>query len=321
MMFRLGTRGSPLALVQAALVRDALCATHGRAADEVEIVVIRTTGDRVQDRALADIGGKALWTRELDRALLAGEIDAAVHSMKDVETVRPAAIAIAATLPRADVRDRLIGAASIDQGLLARTGALARQWYIWVVGALVLFGTLTLLVNFRQMRLNNLAGAPPFWTLGANQSGKAAISAWRDLLLPALAGSAPPGLWPFDGALLHLLAPGRTAVAEAYPAEALRQLGLRLPGSKRRQSDRSALAPALRATMAGLDAAPDPALDAWLAAGFGPDAAGEDRLDCVLGVLGMVQVLAGRRTDAAPADPWVQRWEGWVLGQTALPLG
>ena len=112
--FRLGSRGSPLALVQAGLVRDALCAAHGWAAEEVGVTVIRTTGDRVQDRALAEIGGKALWTKELDRALLAGEIDAAVHSMKDVETVRPPAIAIAAMLPRADVRDRLIGATAIE---------------------------------------------------------------------------------------------------------------------------------------------------------------------------------------------------------------
>ena len=112
--FRLGSRGSPLALVQAGLVREALCAAHGWAVEEVGVTVIRTTGDRVQDRALAEIGGKALWTKELDRALLAGEIDAAVHSMKDVETVRPAAIAIAAMLPRADVRDRLIGAAAIE---------------------------------------------------------------------------------------------------------------------------------------------------------------------------------------------------------------
>jgi hydroxymethylbilane synthase len=112
--FRLGTRGSPLALTQAGLVRAALCAAHGWREEEVATVVIRTTGDRVQDRALAEIGGKALWTKELDRALLDGEIDAAVHSMKDVETVRPAAIRIAATLPRADVRDRLIGAVSVD---------------------------------------------------------------------------------------------------------------------------------------------------------------------------------------------------------------
>ncbi|SEL63009.1 hydroxymethylbilane synthase [Sphingomonas palmae] len=109
--FRLGTRGSPLALVQAGMVRDALIAAHGW--EDVEIVVIRTTGDRVQDRALAEIGGKALWTKELDRALLAGEVDACVHSMKDVETIRPPEIAIAAMLERADVRDRLIGADSI----------------------------------------------------------------------------------------------------------------------------------------------------------------------------------------------------------------
>ncbi|HWK37191.1 hydroxymethylbilane synthase [Sphingomonas sp.] len=106
---RLGTRGSPLALVQANMVRDALIAAHGCA---VEIVAVRTTGDRVQDRALAEIGGKALWTKELDRALLAGDIDCAVHSMKDVETIRPAQIAIAAMLERADVRDRLVGADS-----------------------------------------------------------------------------------------------------------------------------------------------------------------------------------------------------------------
>jgi hypothetical protein len=107
--FRLGTRGSALALVQAGMVRAALCAAHGWTEDQIETVVIRTTGDRVQDRALAEIGGKALWTKELDRALLAGEVDACVHSMKDVETIRPSAIRIAATLPRADVRDRLIG--------------------------------------------------------------------------------------------------------------------------------------------------------------------------------------------------------------------
>ena len=107
---RLGTRGSPLALVQANMVRDGLIAAHGV---DVEIVVIKTTGDVVQDRPLAEIGGKALWTKELDRALTEAVIDIAVHSMKDVETVRPTHIALAAILPRADTRDRLIGAASI----------------------------------------------------------------------------------------------------------------------------------------------------------------------------------------------------------------
>lgn len=112
--FRIGTRGSPLALTQAGMVRDALIAAHGWDADAIDTVIIKTTGDRVQDRALAEIGGKALWTKELDRALLAGEIDCAVHSMKDVETIRPTDIAIAAMLPRADVRDRIIGVDSID---------------------------------------------------------------------------------------------------------------------------------------------------------------------------------------------------------------
>jgi hydroxymethylbilane synthase len=126
-LVRLGTRGSPLALVQAGMVRDALVAAHGV---EVEIVVIRTTGDAVQDRPLAEIGGKALWTKELDRALLGGEIDCAVHSMKDVETIRPAAIAIAAMLPRADVRDRLIGAPSIrdlPEGAVVGTSSPRRR--------------------------------------------------------------------------------------------------------------------------------------------------------------------------------------------------
>ncbi len=112
--FTLGTRGSPLALVQANLVRDAIAAAHGWAREEIAIVAVRTTGDRVQDRPLAEIGGKALWTEELDRALLDREVDACVHSMKDVETVRPETIALAATLPRADTRDRLVGAASIE---------------------------------------------------------------------------------------------------------------------------------------------------------------------------------------------------------------
>ena len=110
---RLGTRGSPLALVQAGLVAAALRAAHGLTVADIAITPIRTTGDRVQDRPLADIGGKALWTKELDHALIEGGIDFAVHSMKDVETIRPDEVVIAAMLPRADVRDRLIGAASL----------------------------------------------------------------------------------------------------------------------------------------------------------------------------------------------------------------
>ncbi|MCW3477320.1 DUF429 domain-containing protein [Limobrevibacterium gyesilva] len=161
------------------------------------------------------------------------------------------------------------------------------------------------------------AGAPLFWTLGANQSGKAAISAWRDLLLPAQ-GSVR--LWPFEGDLRALLAPGAVAVAETYPAEALRQLGLRLAGSKRRQADRVALAAPLRAVLARLGAVAEGAMRAAIADGFGADAAGEDRFDSTLGALCVLNVLAGNRPDGTPDDPWIRRWEGWVLGQTALPL-
>jgi hypothetical protein len=162
------------------------------------------------------------------------------------------------------------------------------------------------------------AGAPLFWTLGANQSGKAAISAWRDLLLPALATPEPPALWPFDGPLLSLLRPGQVAIAETYPAEAMRHLGLRMGGSKRRQADRARLVEPISEVMAGLSAKPDAAFQSTLQDGFGADAAGEDRFDSTLGLLCLLLVLGGRRPDTAPADPWIQRWEGWVLGQTAL---
>jgi hydroxymethylbilane synthase len=111
---RLGTRASPLAMAQAHMVKAALIAAHGLSEDAVLICPQVAEGDKVLDRPLADIGGKALWTKGLDRMLLAGEIDFAVHSMKDVETIRPFEIAIAAMLERADVRDRLIGADSVS---------------------------------------------------------------------------------------------------------------------------------------------------------------------------------------------------------------
>ena len=161
------------------------------------------------------------------------------------------------------------------------------------------------------------AGAPVFWTLGANQSGKAAIAAWRDLLLPALVAGAPLRLWPFEGGFRDLLAPGRVTLAETYPAEALRHLGIRMRGSKRRQSDRAALAPMLMACLARLSAVPDAALTAAITGGFGSDAAGEDRFDSLLGLLCVLNVLGGHRPDTAPDDPWITRWEGWVLGQAA----
>jgi len=112
---RLGTRGSPLALAQARKVAAAIETAQRWPDGWVQIVEIKTTGDQVQDRPLAEIGGKGLWTKELDRALIEGEVDFCVHSMKDVESVRPKEIHIAAVRPRGDVRDRIVGAESIDK--------------------------------------------------------------------------------------------------------------------------------------------------------------------------------------------------------------
>ena len=126
---KLGTRGSPLALAQARKVAAALETAQRWPADYVQIVPIRTTGDQVQDRPLAEIGGKGLWTKELDRALLAGEVDFCVHSMKDVESERPPEIHIAAMRPRGDFRERLIGAESLDalpQGAVVGTSSPRR---------------------------------------------------------------------------------------------------------------------------------------------------------------------------------------------------
>jgi hydroxymethylbilane synthase len=111
---RIGTRRSPLAVAQAQMAASAICAAHDLSASAILLVPMLSSGDKIQDVPLAELGGKALWTKELERALLDGEIDIAVHSMKDVETVRPEIFQIAAMLPRADVRDRLIGAESIS---------------------------------------------------------------------------------------------------------------------------------------------------------------------------------------------------------------
>jgi hydroxymethylbilane synthase len=92
----------------------AIRAAHGLDDDAVVLVPMLSSGDKIQDRPLAEIGGKALWTKELERALIEDDIDIAVHSMKDVETVRAPQFTLSAMLPRADVRDRLVGAASVD---------------------------------------------------------------------------------------------------------------------------------------------------------------------------------------------------------------
>ena len=105
---RIGTRGSALALAQAHETRDRLAAAHGLTADAFEIVAIKTTGDRVLDRPLREIGGKGLFTREIEDALLDGRIDIAVHSMKDMPVLQPDGLVIDCYLPREDVRDAFV---------------------------------------------------------------------------------------------------------------------------------------------------------------------------------------------------------------------
>jgi hydroxymethylbilane synthase len=129
---RIGTRGSPLALAQAAMVRARMMAAHGIPADAIALKVIRTTGDAIRDRPLAEAGGKGLFTKEIEEALAAGEIDLAVHSAKDMPTVLPAGLGIMAVLPREDPRDAFISRkaralAELAHGAVVGTASLRRQ--------------------------------------------------------------------------------------------------------------------------------------------------------------------------------------------------
>jgi hydroxymethylbilane synthase len=138
---RIGTRGSAMALYQANLVRDRLMAAHADLATPgmLEVVVIRTTGDRVQNRLLAEIGGKGLFTKEIEQALIDRRIDLAVHSLKDMETILPPGLDIACVLPRDDPRDVLVSrggatlaalphGAKIGTASLRRKAQLLRNW-------------------------------------------------------------------------------------------------------------------------------------------------------------------------------------------------
>ncbi|HEX6959876.1 MAG TPA: hydroxymethylbilane synthase [Ferrovibrio sp.] len=132
----IGTRGSPLALAQAYETRERLLAAHpGLQESAIAIRVIKTTGDRIQDRALAEAGGKGLFTKEIEDALLDGSIDMAVHSMKDMPTQLPDGLAMAAYLPREDVRDVLLAVrptalGELPQGAMVGTASLRRKAFL-----------------------------------------------------------------------------------------------------------------------------------------------------------------------------------------------
>ncbi len=129
---KIGTRGSPLALAQAHETRDRLMAAHSLPDAAFEIVVIKVTGDAIQDRALKDIGGKGLFTREIEEALLDGTIDIAVHSMKDMPTEQPGGLILDCYLPREDPRDAFVsphanGIAGLKPGAVVGTSSLRRR--------------------------------------------------------------------------------------------------------------------------------------------------------------------------------------------------
>jgi len=129
---KIGTRGSPLALAQAHETRDRLASAFALPAEAFEIVVIKVTGDQIQDRALKEIGGKGLFTREIEEALLAGAIDIAVHSMKDMPTLQPEGLLIDCYLPREDVRDAFVSTAfatldDLPQGAVVGSSSLRRR--------------------------------------------------------------------------------------------------------------------------------------------------------------------------------------------------
>ncbi len=130
--FRIGTRGSPLALAQAYEARDRLMAAHGLPEEMFEIVVLTTKGDRITDRALATIGGKGLFTEELEDKLTSGELDFAVHSAKDMATKLPEGLALNAYMPREDIRDSVIGRTApklteLPHGATVGSASLRRQ--------------------------------------------------------------------------------------------------------------------------------------------------------------------------------------------------
>jgi hydroxymethylbilane synthase len=131
-ILRIGSRGSPLALVQAREVLSRLSAACGAPAEQIEIKVIRTSGDAIQDRPLAEAGGKGLFTKEIEEALLSGAIDLAVHSSKDMPTVLPAGLVLSAFLPREDARDAFISRVAkslrdLPQRAVVGTASLRRQ--------------------------------------------------------------------------------------------------------------------------------------------------------------------------------------------------
>lgn len=214
---------------------------------------------------------------------------------------------------------RTIEEAGLDRPFYPKTSIAGPGQMARLAAALGLAGTGGLHRAVDRRTANRPAGAALFWTMGANQCGKAALAAWRDCLIPAFSQNQPIAIWPYEGSFDSLLTPGTIALAETYPAEALVQLGLQRPRSKRRQADRAALAAPIMSVITALDVTPDAPLAAQIADGFGPTADGEDRFDSLLGILSIIRIIRGA-PDGTPDDPIIRAVEGWVLGQVDPPL-
>jgi hydroxymethylbilane synthase len=223
----IGTRGSPLALWQAEYVRAGLIARHGGEL-EAALSVITTSGDRIKDKPLRDFGGKGLFTKEIDEALLEGRVDMAVHSMKDLETELPAGIAIAAVLKRADPRDAFISRAApslaaLPPGAVVGTSSLRRQAQVRRARPDLRVTDLRGNVETRLAKLDagradaTLLAMAGLDRLGLASEATAVLS--TDEMLPAVAQGAIGVVARADDAKTHALlaplndAPSATAIA------------------------------------------------------------------------------------------------------------
>lgn len=222
----IGTRGSPLALAQAELLASALRRVHPHLAapDAIHFVIITTTGDRIQDRPLSEVGGKGLFTKEIEEALLDGSIDAAVHSMKDMPTELPAGLVIPCLLPREDVRDAFFSrsGASIDelpQGAVVGTSSLRRQAILLARRPDLKVVTFRGNVGTRLQKLQDgVVDATLLAVAGMNRLGKGDIIQQviePDVMLPAVAqGAVGIEIRESDAEMRALLAPVHCAVTE-----------------------------------------------------------------------------------------------------------
>ena len=222
---RIGTRGSPLALAQAREVEARLVAAHGPDTHAYEILVIRTSGDRIQDRPLAEVGGsKGFFTKEIEDALLAGDIDIAVHSMKDMPTVLPPGLTVGCYLPRQDVRDAFIGRgvnslAELPRAAIVATSSLRRQAQLRRLRPDLAVHTLRGNVETRLKKLaDGAADATILAMAGLNRLGlhdRVSSPLPVDVMLPAVAqGAVGIERRTEDGAMAELLAPINHAATE-----------------------------------------------------------------------------------------------------------